>query len=85
MYQLYIVSLCRQLASISWVTSDPNNELSPVWHQLITWTNADCLPIRPMRTNFSGVFVEVQHFLFKLMNLKDSSTNVDHFAHVSKY
>ena len=46
------------------------NELSPVWHQAITWTNADLLSIRPLVMNFSEIWIKTQNFSFIKMHLK---------------
>ena len=43
------------------------------WHQAITRTNADLLPIRPIGTNFSEIRIDMQNFSFTKMHLKMSS------------
>ena len=50
-----------------------DNGLSPTRHQAIIWTNAGILLIRPLRTNFSEIFIEVYTFSFKKMHSKMSS------------
>ena len=50
-----------------------DNGLSPGWHQVIIWTNAEILLIRTSGTNFSGILSEIHTFLFKKMHLKMSS------------
>ena len=47
--------------------------LSPTRRQAIIWTNAGILLIRPLRTNFSEIFIEVYTFSFKKMHSKMSS------------
>ena len=39
-----------------------DNGMSPGRHQAIIWTNAGILLIRPMRTNFSEIVIEIQTF-----------------------
>ena len=46
------------------------NRLSPVRCQAITWTNDALLPIRPLRTNFSGILIESLTFSLKKIHLK---------------
>ena len=50
-----------------------DNGLSPTRRQAIIWTNAGILLIRPLRTNFSEIFIEVYTFSFKKMHSKMSS------------
>ena len=50
-----------------------DNGLSPTRRQAIIWTNAGILLIRPLRTNFSEIFIEVYTFSFKKMHSKISS------------
>ena len=33
----------------------------PVWHQAITWTNADFLSIGPLGTNLSEIQIKIQN------------------------
>ena len=47
--------------------------LSPIRRQAIIWTTAGILLIRPLRTNFSEIFIEVYTFSFKKMHSKMSS------------
>ena len=47
--------------------------LSPTRRQAIIWTNAGILLIRPLRTNFSEIFIEVYTFSFNKMHSKMSS------------
>ena len=41
------------MASSDLVQIGEDNDLAPVQHQAITWTNADLLSIRPLGTNSS--------------------------------
>ena len=50
-----------------------DNGLSPTRRQAIIWTNAGILLIRPLRTNFSEIFIEFYTFSFKKMHSKMSS------------
>ena len=51
----------------------PDNGLSPGRRQAIIWTNAGILIIGPRGTNFSEIFIGIQAFPFKKMNLKTTS------------
>ena len=42
----------------------------PVWHQAITWTIADLMPIEPLRTHLNEIWIKLQWFQFKKMHLK---------------
>ena len=37
------------------VSIDSGNDLSPIYHQAITWTNADLLLIWPFETNLGEI------------------------------
>ena len=50
-----------------------DNGLSPGRRQAITWTNVGILLIGPLRTNFSGMLIEIHTFSFKKIHLKMSS------------
>ena len=50
-----------------------DNGLSPGRRQAIIRTNARILLIRPLRTNFSEILIEILIFSFKKMHLKVSS------------
>ena len=39
-----------------------SNGLPPVWHQAITWTNADLLSIRTLGTKSSEIWIEIENF-----------------------
>ena len=49
-----------------------DNGLSPSRCQAITWTNVWILLIRPLGTNFSEIFIEINKFSFKKIHLKTS-------------
>ena len=46
--------------SVNWVSIGSGNGLLPVWHQAITWTNADILSKGPSGTNFSEIIIRIQ-------------------------
>ena len=48
------------------------NTRSCVENECIIWTNAGILLIRPLRTNFNEMLIEIQTFSFKEMHLKMS-------------
>ena len=50
-----------------------DNGLSPGRRQTIIWTNAGILLIRPLGTNFSETWIEIQTFSSKKIRLKMSS------------
>ena len=54
-------------------TIGSDNGLSPGRRQVIIWTNAGILLIRPLWTNFSEILIEIVIFSFKKMRLKVSS------------
>ena len=45
--------------SVNWVNTGSGNGLSSIWHQAITWTNAELLSIGPSGTNFSGIQIKI--------------------------
>ena len=47
--------------------------LSPDRRQTVIWTNVDLLLIEHVGTNFREVWIRIQHFLLKKINLKVSS------------
>ena len=53
---------------------DSDNGLSPGRCQAIIWTNAGIWWIRPLRTSFGEILIEIQTFWFKKMRLNVSST-----------
>ena len=59
------------VSKITIIGSD--NGLSPGQRQAIIWNNAGILLIRPLGTNFSEIFIGVQTFSFKKMDMKMSS------------
>ena len=42
--------------------------LLPGWHQVIIWTNAGILLIRPIGTNLSEILIEIHTFSFNKMH-----------------
>ena len=60
-------------ASVSWVSIAPDNGLSPVRRQTITWTKADLRSVGPLGTNCWEIWIKMQHFRFTKMHLKTSS------------
>ena len=57
---------------MNWVSIGSDNDLLPVRHQAITWTNAELLSIRPLGTNFSEIRIKIQSFSFMEMHVKMS-------------
>ena len=45
----------------------------PGWGQAIIWTNAEILLIGPLETNFDQIFIEIDTFSFKKIDLEMSS------------
>ena len=54
--------------------------MSPVWFQVITWTNADILSIGSLVTNFSETWIKIRNFSFMKMHLKMSSAKCQSFV-----
>ena len=52
-----------------------DNVLSPGRRQAMSWTNVGILLIRPIRTNYSKMLIEIHTFSFKKIHLKMSSGN----------
>ena len=52
---------------------------------LIIWNNADLLLTGPLRTNFSEIWIKLQKFPLKILNVKMLSANGGHFISVSHY
>ena len=50
-----------------------DNGLSPARRLVIIWTNAAILLIRPSKTNFNEILIEIDVFSFRKINLKMSS------------
>ena len=63
----------RIYESVNWVSIGPDNGLSPVRRQAITWTNTDLLSMKPLETNFSEIPDNIQHSSLTKMHLKMSS------------
>ena len=51
------VELTRCSETHPWILMSSNDCLSPVWQQAISWTSADLLPVGPMGTNFSEMWI----------------------------
>ena len=66
--------------SAKYGTIGADNGLSLVWCQAITWTNSDILSIRPLRTNFSEIWIKIQNFSFMKTHLKMSSAKWQPFC-----
>ena len=56
------------------------NGLSPVRRQAITWTNAFLLSIRPLRTNFSEIWIKIQNFSLRKCPWKCRLQNGGHIV-----
>ena len=54
----------------TWSSLVSGNGLLPVWHQAITWTNADSLSTGLQGTNFSEIWIRIPPFSFKKIHLK---------------
>ena len=55
---------------MNWATIGSGNGLSSVWHQAITWTNADLLSIWSLGTNFNEIQINILKLSFVGMHLK---------------
>ena len=53
------------MASGILVNTDSGNGLVPVWHQAITWTNADLTSIVCLQTKYSEIWIKIPNFFFK--------------------
>ena len=60
-----------------------DNGLSPGRRQAIIWTNAGILLIRPLGTNFNGILIEIETFLFKKIYFNCRLENGGHFVSAS--
>ena len=58
--------ICISILTI--ITSD--NGLLPDRRKAIIWTNSGILLIRPLRTNFNEILIEIHIYSFKKMHLK---------------
>ena len=56
------------------VSESGQHGLSPFRRQVIIWTNAGILSIRPLGTNFSEILIKIRNVSFTKMHLKISST-----------
>ena len=57
-----------------------DNGLSPVWCQVIIWTNAAILSMWPWRTYFSEILFQIEKFSFMEMHCKMSSAKWQPFC-----
>ena len=67
-------------ASGNYTIIDSDNGLSPERRQAIIWTNVSLLLIKPLGTNFSGIWIIIQTVLFKKMHFKMSSAKWQPFC-----
>ena len=65
----WVIHICLSKQTIT----DSDNGLLPGQRQVIIWTNAGILLIRPLQTNFSEILFKIHTFSFKKMHLKISS------------
>ena len=56
------------VCNLTIISSD--NGLSSGRRRTVIWTNVGVLSIRPLKTNFSEILIEIQTFSFKKMHLK---------------
>ena len=66
------------ISKLTSIASD--NGLSPGRRQAVIWNNAGILLIRPLRTNFSEILIEIQTFSLKKILLKMSSAKCTPFC-----
>ena len=71
---------CRVYASVNWSNIGSGNDLSHVWYQSITWTNADLLAIGPLGTNVSENRIKIQRFHSRKYIWKCHLRNGGHFV-----
>ena len=79
---MFVINICQR---INWVSNGSVNGLLPERRQTITWTNADLL-LKPLGTNSSEIWIRIQQFSGKKMNLKISPAKWQPFClglHVS--
>ena len=67
--------------SLNWVTIDSDNGLLPVWHQAITWNNADLLSFGPFATGQWNM--DLIYLFFQKIQLNCCLQNVSHFVQAS--
>ena len=68
--KLFIEAEWRIYVSENKAIIGADNNLLPVWHQAIIWTNIGLLSTEHLGTNFYGIGIKTQQFSFKNMNLK---------------
>ena len=49
-----------------------DNGLPPVRRKAIIWTDAGFLPVRPLGTNFSEIWIKIQQILLKKLTPSDA-------------
>ena len=74
-----IKALCRYMESVNQVRTGSGNDLSPVWQQAITWSNAHLLLIRSLMINFTDIWINIWNFFFE--SFRKLKENINH--HVS--
>ena len=57
-----------------------DNSLLPVRHQAFIWTNAGLLLVAPLGTNYSEIWMKIQYFSKKKLDLKMSSAKWQPFS-----
>ena len=77
---LLIEAEWSNMASMNMVIISSGNGLLPIWHQAITWTNADLLIIGPLGTNLIEIWMKIQNISISKMHWKMLSENVNHFV-----
>ena len=60
-------------------------EMAPVWHQVIIWTNVDLLSNRQVGTYSNELLFEMQKFSFTKMHLKMFPANGCHIVNISMF
>ena len=67
------------------VSVGPDNGLSPIQHQAITWTKAHLLLIGPLGINFTEIGIKIQTFHSRKCIWKYRLQNGSHFVQTSLY
>ena len=71
---------CRIYASVKRVSIGSDNVLTPVWRQVIIWTNAHLLSIGPLEENFSEMQSKYKRFQSRKCIWKCRLRNGGHFV-----
>ena len=61
----WVKALCHYMESVNQVRIGSGNDLSPVWQQAITWSNAHLLLIRSLMINFTDIWINIWNFFFE--------------------